>query len=91
MIKVSIVVPVYNVEKYLKESLASAVKQSLKGIEIIAINDGSTDNSAEILKEYEKKYSNFKVINQENKGLSGARNTGIAECKGEYIYFLASS
>ncbi|EPZ56649.1 glycosyl transferase 2 family protein [[Clostridium] sordellii ATCC 9714] len=54
MIKVSIVVPVYNVEKYLKESLDSAVKQSLKGIEIIAINDGSTDNSAEILEEYKK-------------------------------------
>ncbi|CEP50983.1 capsular polysaccharide biosynthsis protein [[Clostridium] sordellii] len=90
MIKVSIVVPVYNVEKYLKESLDSAVKQSLKEIEIIAINDGSTDNSAEILEEYEIKYSNFKVINQENKGLSGARNTGIAECKGEYIYFLDS-
>ncbi|AUN15181.1 glycosyltransferase [Paraclostridium sordellii] len=90
MIKVSIVVPVYNVEKYLKESLDSAVNQSLKEIEIIAINDGSTDNSAQILDEYEKKYSNFKVINQENKGLSGARNTGIAECKGDYIYFLDS-
>ncbi|CEP82770.1 glycosyltransferase [Paraclostridium sordellii] len=90
MIKVSIVVPVYNVEKYLKESLDSAVNQSLKDIEIIAVNDGSTDNSSEILKAYEEKYSNFKVINQENKGLSGARNTGIAECKGEYIYFLDS-
>ncbi|WP_270532267.1 glycosyltransferase, partial [Paraclostridium sordellii] len=90
MIKVSIVVPVYNVEKYLKESLDSAVNQSLEDIEIIAINDGSTDNSAQILDEYEKKYSNFKVINQENKGLSGARNTGIAECKGDYIYFLDS-
>lgn len=90
MIKVSIVVPVYNVEKYLKESLDSAVNQSLKDIEIIAINDGSTDNSGKILEEYEKKYSNFKVINQENKGLSGARNTGISECKGEYIYFLDS-
>lgn len=90
MIKVSIVVPVYNVEKYLKESLDSAVNQSLKDIEIIAVNDGSTDNSSEILKVYEEKYSNFKVINQENKGLSGARNTGIVECKGEYIYFLDS-
>ncbi|CEP97135.1 glycosyltransferase [Paraclostridium sordellii] len=90
MIKVSIVVPVYNVEKYLKESLDSAVNQSLKDIEIIVVNDGSTDNSQEILKVYEEKYSNLKVINQENKGLSGARNTGIAECKGEYIYFLDS-
>lgn len=90
MIKVSIIVPVYNVEKYLKESLDSAINQSLKDIEIIAINDGSTDNSLEILKEYESKYSNLKVINQENKGLSGARNTGISECKGEYIYFLDS-
>lgn len=88
-IKVSIILPVYNVEKYLKECLESAINQTLDNIEIIAINDGSTDNSFEILEQY--KYSNdIKIINQENKGLSEARNAGLKEAKGEYVYFLDS-
>ena len=90
IIKVSIVIPVYNVEKYLEECIESAIKQSLNDIEIICINDGSTDSSLEILKKYEKKYSNIIVISQENKGLSASRNVGIRKAKGKYIYFLDS-
>lgn len=90
MPSVSIVIPVYNVELYLEECLESAVNQTLKDIEIIAVNDGSTDNSLNILKKYQDKYENFKIINQENKGLSGARNTGLKLCSGKYVYFLDS-
>ena len=89
-IKVSIIIPVYNVEKYLEECLDSAVNQTLKEIEIIAVNDGSKDSSLDILNKYKKKYENFNVINQENKGLSGARNAGIKMAKGKYVYFLDS-
>lgn len=88
--KVSIVLPVYNVEKYLVECIESAINQTLNDIEIVAVNDGSTDNSLQILKEYEKKYDFIKVVSQENKGLSGARNTGLRESNGEYVYFLDS-
>ena len=77
-------------EKYLEECIESAIKQSLNDIEIICINDGSTDSSLEILKKYEKKYSNIIVISQENKGLSASRNVGIRKAKGKYIYFLDS-
>ena len=88
--KVSIILPVYNVEKYLEECIESAINQTLNDIEIIAVNDGSTDSSIDILKKYEEKYNFVKVITQENKGLSGARNTGLREAKGEYVYFLDS-
>lgn len=90
IIKVSIVIPVYNVEKYLEECIESAIKQSLSDIEIICINDGSTDSSLDILKKYEEKYSNIIVTNQENKGLSASRNVGIRKARGKYIYFLDS-
>lgn len=88
--KVSVVIPVYNVEKYLEDCLNSAVGQTLKDIEVICINDGSTDNSLEILRKYESKDERVKVINKENSGLSSARNVGIREAKGEYILFLDS-
>lgn len=88
--KVSIVIPVYNVEKYIEECLESAINQTLNDIEIIVVNDGSTDNSLEKVKPYEKKYNNVRIINQTNKGLSGARNTGLRNATGEYIYFLDS-
>lgn len=87
-IKVSICVPVYNMEKYLKDCVESLINQTLKEIEIIFVNDGSTDNSVEILKKYQKKYHNIKVITQENQGLGGARNTGIENANGEYIGFV---
>lgn len=89
-IKVSIIIPIYNVELYLEECLESAVNQTLDNIEIICINDGSTDDSLNILKKYSEKYSNIKVINQDNKGLSATRNIGIKEARGEFIYFLDS-
>lgn len=87
---VSIVIPVYNVEKYLAEALGSAVNQTYQNTEIICVNDGSTDNSAEILKEYAKQDTRIKIITQENQGLSAARNTGLSSANGEYIYFLDS-
>ncbi|MDU1538690.1 MAG: glycosyltransferase [Paeniclostridium sordellii] len=88
-IKVSIILPVYNVEKYLRECLESAINQTLDSIELIAVNDGSTDDSLKILEEYKKNYG-IKIITQENKGLSEARNSGLREAKGEYVYFLDS-
>lgn len=87
---VSIIIPVYNVEEYLKEALDSAINQTYKNIEIICVNDGSTDNSLQILEGYAQKDDRIKIITQKNKGLSGARNTGLFHAKGEYIYFLDS-
>ena len=90
MPKVSIIVPVYNVEKYLSKCLDSIVNQTLKDIEIICINDGSVDNSQSVLEAYAKKDTRIKVINQENLGLSCARNKGIDIAQGEYIGFVDS-
>lgn len=87
---VSIVIPVYNVEQYLKQCLDSVVNQSYPNIEVIAVNDGSTDNSLQILKEYETYYKNIRVYSQENKGQSVARNLGISKAKGKYIQFMDS-
>ncbi|MTM73415.1 glycosyltransferase, partial [Turicibacter sanguinis] len=89
-VMVSIIIPVYNVEKYLEECLDSAINQTYRNIEIIVVNDGSTDGSLSILNEYASKYSNLKIINQENKGLSAARNSGLKQVKGKYVYFLDS-
>lgn len=90
MIKVSVVIPIYNVELYLKEALDSIINQSLKEIEIILINDGSTDNSLNIIREYEEKDKRVIVINQKNQGQSVARNEGIQVAQGKYIYFMDS-
>jgi glycosyltransferase involved in cell wall biosynthesis len=88
--KVSVIVPVYNTEKYLPDCLDSIINQTFKDIEIICINDGSTDNSVEILEKYTKKDSRIKVITQKNQGLSGARNTGTKNAQGEYLQFVDS-
>ena len=88
--KVSIIVPVYNVEKYLEKCLDSLVMQTLKDIEIIVINDGSTDSSPEIIKKYEEKYNNIKLYSKKNGGLSDARNYGLKYVTGEYVAFLDS-
>lgn len=90
MTKVSIIVPVYNVEKYLKRCLDSLVNQTLKDIEIICVNDGSTDGSLAILDEYVRNDDRVVVINQENSGQSVARNRGIDVAKGEYLGFVDS-
>jgi glycosyltransferase involved in cell wall biosynthesis len=88
---ISVIVPVYNVEAYLRECLDSIAHQTLREIEIICVNDASPDLSQEILTEYAKKDGRFVVINhKENKGLSGARNSGLDVAKGDFIYFIDS-
>jgi glycosyltransferase involved in cell wall biosynthesis len=89
-IKVSIIIPVYNVEKYLVQCLESVINQTLKEIEIICVNDGSTDNSTHILKEYAQMDQRIKIINKKNAGLGAARNTGMDYACGEFIGFLDS-
>lgn len=86
--KLSVVMPVYNVEDYLDEALNSAENQTYKDMEIICVNDGSTDNSLAILEKHAKKDKRIKVINQENQGVSKARNAGMKAATGKYIYFL---
>ncbi|MBR6722254.1 Stealth CR1 domain-containing protein [bacterium] len=86
--KISIIVPVYNVEKYLQKCLDSLVNQTLKDIEIICINDGSTDNSLEILQEYAKKDKRIQIISKKNEGQGVARNIGIEHAQGEYLGFV---
>ncbi len=90
MKSVSVIIPVYNVEKYLPKCLDSVVGQTYKNLEIVCVNDGSPDNSAEILENYAKKDSRIKIITQKNEGLSGARNTGINAATGDYTVFLDS-
>ena len=87
---VSIIVPVYNVEKYIDKCLNSLVNQTLKEIEIIVVNDGTKDNSQKIIDKYTKKYSFVKSYIKENGGLSSARNYGLKHAKGEYIAFVDS-
>jgi glycosyltransferase involved in cell wall biosynthesis len=88
--KISVIIPVYNVEKFVGKCIDSVLKQTYNNFEIIAINDGSTDGSLEILNQYVEKDSRIKIINQENQGLSGARNSGIRASKGQYLIFLDS-
>ncbi|WP_461462323.1 glycosyltransferase [Methanobrevibacter sp.] len=90
MVKVSVIIPVYNVEDYLQRCLDSIIYQTLEDIEIICINDESTDSSLEILKEYAKRDNRIIIKSQENQGLSGARNHGIRIASGEYYYFIDS-
>lgn len=82
---VSVIIPVYNAEDFLEEAIRSVLGQNYGNIEIIAVNDGSTDNSLGILKQYER---DVIVIDQKNAGVASARNRGIAEAKGEYVAFL---
>ena len=90
MAKVSVIVPVYNVEKYLKRCLDSLINQTLSDIDIICIDDGSKDSSLQILEQYAQKDSRIVIYNQENSGLSVARNTGLEHASGEYIGFVDS-
>lgn len=86
--KVSVIVPVYNVEKYLDKCLDSLANQTLKDIEIIVVNDGSPDNSQDIIDRYVKRYSTIKSFVKENGGVSDARNYGIKKATGKYIAFV---
>ena len=88
--KVSIIIPVYNVEKYLRRCLDTVINQTLKEIEIIIVNDDTKDNSMDICLEYEKKDSRVKVYSKQNEGLGLTRNYGMERAKGEYIAFLDS-
>lgn len=87
---ISIIVPVYNVEKYLSQAIESILNQRNCELQIILVNDGSTDSSLEIIRQYADRYPNIEVINQSNQGLSAARNAGLNVAKGEYVMFLDS-
>lgn len=87
---ISVIIPVYNVEKYLKQCLDSIVNQTLKDIEIICVDDGSTDSSLAILKEYAQKDTRFTILTQRNLRAGVARNTGLQKAKGKYLSFLDS-
>lgn len=87
MPKVSIIIPIYNAEEFLKRCLDSILDQTLKDIEVICVNDGSKDNSLQILKEYQKNDDRIIIIDKKNEGVSAARNDGINKSSGEYIAF----
>ena len=87
---ISVIIPVYNVKDYLIECIDSVLNQSYTNLQIILVDDGSTDTSGKICNEYAQKDSRIQVIHQKNGGLSDARNTGLANADGEYVYFLDS-
>lgn len=88
MVKVSVIIPVYNAQQYLKQCLDSICQQTLHEIEIICIDDGSTDDSLRILQEYTKKESRLQILTQKNQGAGAARNCGLRAAKGLYLSFL---
>ena len=91
MKKISVIIPVYNTEKYLKRCLDSVIAQEYKDLELVIINDGSTDNSEQLINEYKTKYPELiSYYNKENTGVADTRNFGIKKAKGEYIMFLDS-
>ena len=90
MIKISVIIPMYNSEKYIRECLNSVLSQTLTDIEIICINDGSSDNSINILNEYKQKDNRIVIIDRENKGASVSRNESINIAKGEFVCFMDS-
>ena len=88
--KVSVIIPVYNTERYLRQCLDSVVNQTLRDIEIICVDDGSTDGSLEILREYQAKDERIKILSQEKSNAGNARNLGLSIAEGEYLSFLDS-
>ncbi|MDR3126099.1 MAG: glycosyltransferase [Rickettsiales bacterium] len=88
--KVSVIIPVYNVERYLAQCLAGVVGQTYKNLEVIIVDDGSTDGSAQICRAWAKRDRRIRVIRQENAGLSSARNAGLDAATGEYVHFIDS-
>lgn len=87
-VRVSVIIPVYNAEKYIRQCLDSLLVQNNQRIEVICVDDGSTDNSLAILKEYEEAHQEVKVITQKNAGAGAARNNGMKYATGEYLSFL---
>ena len=90
MIKVSVILPIYNVAPYLDETFTSILNQTLQEIEIIAVNDGSTDNSESITKKYAQQDPRISYYEQDNQGQSVARNLALQHAKGKYIYMMDS-
>lgn len=90
MVKVSVIIPIYNVAPYLDETFQSIIDQSLPDIEILAVNDGSTDNSEEIIRKWQQQDSRILLFSQENRGQSAARNLALKHAKGQYIYMMDS-
>ena len=85
---ISVIIPCYNTEQYVEETLKSVLNQSFKDYEIICLNDGSTDGTLEILKRYQQSYPNIRVISSENHGSAYQRNTGVQCAQGKYIYYM---
>ena len=90
MVKVSVIIPIYNVQEYIEECLVSAMRQTLQDIEIICVNDGTKDNSMDIVYKLAEEDERIIIIEKENGGLSSARNAGLEKASGEYVYFLDS-
>ncbi len=90
MIKLSVVVPCYNVSEYLEKCVKSIIDNKIDNMEIILVNDGSKDNTLEIIRKLERKYKNIRVVDKKNGGLSDARNAGLKEASGEYVAFIDS-
>ena len=88
MAKISVIIPAYNSEQFIAETLDSLLEQTLKDIEVIIVNDGSTDGTLDIIKQYEEKYDIFRCYSKENGGVSAARNYGLERATGEYVVFL---
>ena len=88
MVEISVIMPIYNVSNYLNKSIGSIQNQTIDDIEIICVDDGSTDDSVDVLEKLQKKYNNITIISQENSGPGGARNNGILHANGDYIAFL---
>jgi glycosyltransferase involved in cell wall biosynthesis len=88
MPKITVIIPIYNAELYLERCIDSIVNQSFKDIELICVNDGSTDNSEQIIKKYQDKHNNIILISKKNKGVSAARNIGLERSNSDYIYFV---
>lgn len=90
MALISVVIPVYNVEKYLRECVDSVLAQTYRNFEIVLVDDGSPDNSGSICDDYASKHQNIKVVHKKNEGLGFARNSGMEVCQGKYVFFLDS-
>lgn len=88
--KITVIIPIYNTEKYLRECIESVINQTYSIYEIMLIDDGSTDNSIKISHEYAQKYKNINVIHTSNKGVSAARNMAVERASGDYIMFVDS-
>ena len=86
----SIIIPVYNVERYVEKCIRSCEMQDVTDFELVVVNDGSTDNSLSIVEQVSKEYENIAIITQKNQGLSAARNAGLQVARGEYVWFVDS-